>query len=99
MAAYRIAGEALTNAARHAGARSCEVRIVLDEGALRLDVTDDGRGIGEDRGTGVGLGSMRERAEELGGTCAVGPAPGGGTRVSARLPCSVPDDPVSPPEE
>ena len=88
VAAYRIAGEALANAARHAGARSCAVRIALDGAAnvLLLDVSDGGRGIGEHHGTGVGLRSMRERAEELGGTCTVEPAPGGGTRVSARLP-------------
>ena len=95
VAAYRIAGEALTNVARHAGARSCAVRIALDgkTDALLLDVSDDGRGIGEDHGAGVGLRSMRERAEELGGACAVGPAPGGGTRVSARLPLRAPKAP------
>ena len=63
VAAYRIAQEAITNAVRHAGASRCEVRFDLDEGAglLRLEVIDDGRGIGEDRGVGVGLSSMRER--------------------------------------
>jgi signal transduction histidine kinase len=88
VAAYRIAQEAITNAVRHAGASRCEVRFDLDEGAglLRLEVIDDGRGIGEDRGVGVGLSSMRERAEELGGTCVVEPVPTGGTRVRAELP-------------
>jgi signal transduction histidine kinase len=88
VAAYRVAQEALTNVVRHAGASRCVVRFDLDEraGLLRLEVIDDGRGIGEDRGVGVGLSSMRERVEELGGTCAVEPVPTGGTRVRAELP-------------
>ena len=88
VATYRIVQEAVTNAARHAGARNCAVRITPDEGAntLHLEVTDDGRGIPEDRFAGVGLASMRERAEELGGSFAVRKGPAGGTRVAARLP-------------
>ena len=88
VAAYRIAQEALTNVVRHASAKSCTLSLVADEeaGELLLEVTDDGRGVGEGRGMGVGLHSMRERAEELGGTFSVGPGPSGGTRVSARLP-------------
>jgi len=88
VAAYRIALEALNNAARHADAKSCTVRLALCDGALDLVVSDDGRGIGTERRAGVGLHSMRERAEELGGTFAVGPGPTGGTRVEARLPLS-----------
>jgi signal transduction histidine kinase len=88
VATYRIVQEALTNATRHAQARRCAVRIVPDEemNALRLEVTDDGRGIPEDRSAGVGLSSMRERAEELGGSCKVETLPKGGTRVEAVLP-------------
>ncbi len=88
VAAYRIAQEALTNVVRHSGAAECAVRLALGEecGTLRLEIEDDGIGIGEDRGTGVGLHSMRERAEELGGECVVESPPGGGTRVSASLP-------------
>jgi signal transduction histidine kinase len=88
VAAYRIAQEASANVVRHASARSCAVRFDLDEetGVLRLEVEDDGRGVGEDPGSGVGLSSMRERAEELGGTCVVGPSPAGGMRVRAELP-------------
>jgi signal transduction histidine kinase len=88
VAAYRIALEALTNVVRHAQARNCTVRLMLDEenGALRLEVEDDGRGIGEDRRVGVGLTSMRERAEELSGSCTVEDVPSGGTRVRAFLP-------------
>ena len=86
VAAYRIAQEAMANAVRHAGAGSCTVRLSLENSVLRLEIEDDGRGIGEDRGSGVGLFSMRERAEELGGRWVVGSFPAGGTRVRAELP-------------
>ena len=88
VAAYLIVLEAVNNAARHANARNCAVRLRLENGALYLEVTDDGRGIGEERGTGVGLSSMRERAAELGGSCTVEALQSGGTRVRASLPCS-----------
>jgi len=93
VAAYRIAQEALANVARHAGARTCTVRLGLDRaaGALALEILDDGRGLSPDRRAGVGLASMRERAEELGGTWMIGPAPAGGTRVFARLPLPLPE--------
>ncbi len=86
VAAYRISQEALANVARHSGAESCKLRVSLDEGALCLEVEDHGRGLPAERRSGVGLQSMRERAEELGGVCVVEPAPGGGTCVRARLP-------------
>jgi signal transduction histidine kinase len=88
VACYRIAQEALTNVARHAHARTCRIRLSVDRGAgmLELEVRDDGLGMPKNRVAGVGLSSMRERAEELGGTCDVKPDPGGGTRVLARLP-------------
>jgi signal transduction histidine kinase len=94
VAAYRIAQEALTNVSRHAQAKTCRVRLSVDEvaGALGLEVIDDGVGISEDRVAGVGLSSMRERAEELGGTLAIEPRPEGGTRVLARLPLSAPKE-------
>ena len=86
VAAYRIAQEALTNVVRHAHARTCTIRVILDDGSLCLEVSDDGRGLPERPGAGLGLQSMRERAEELGGTCLVEPVPGGGTSVRVRLP-------------
>jgi signal transduction histidine kinase len=94
VACYRIAQEAITNVARHAQARRCEVRLSVEDapGALRLEVIDDGVGIPVDRVAGVGLSSMRERAEELGGTLAVEPEPQGGTRVLARLPLLAPKE-------
>jgi len=87
VAAYRIAQEALTNVVRHAEARTCVVRLALDEppGTLRLEVTDDGRGMPTLCRAGVGLISMRERAEELGGSCLVEAPAQGGTRVQAVL--------------
>ena len=91
VACYRIVQEAVTNVVRHAAARECLVSLSLNEetASLIVEVSDDGRGIGvsSDRnGGGVGMHSMRERAEELGGTFHVRPAAGGGTVVRARLP-------------
>ena len=88
VAAYRIIQEALTNVVRHAEARTCSIRFALDEAAARLtlEIRDDGHGLPSERGTGVGLTSMRERAEELGGFCRVEALATGGTRVCAALP-------------
>jgi two-component system, NarL family, sensor kinase len=86
VAAYRIVLEALTNVSRHAGASSCTVRIAVEDG-LELEVADDGGGINGRPGEGLGLTSMRERAEELGGSLSIGPgADGRGTVVRARIP-------------
>jgi signal transduction histidine kinase len=88
VACYRIAQEAITNVARHARARTCRVRLSIDEteNELALEVVDDGVGFTEDDRAGVGLSSMAERAAELGGRCVVAPNPASGTRVLARLP-------------
>jgi two-component system NarL family sensor kinase len=85
VAAYRIVCEALTNVTRHASARSCAVRLWVDE-ELHIEVVDDGIGLPDGATTGVGLASMRERAAELGGDCLVRTDHGGGTRVLATLP-------------
>ncbi len=85
VAAYRIVTEALTNVMRHAAADTCIVRLVLEHD-LVLEVRDDGCGLPPGGRAGVGLSSMRERAEELGGTCQIESVPGEGTRVRARLP-------------
>jgi signal transduction histidine kinase len=87
VASYRIVQEALANVTHHADANNCTVRLTVADG-LRIEVSDDGIGIPEDHHPGVGLHSMRERAEELGGTCVVGHSASGGTRVQARLPLS-----------
>jgi len=86
VAAYRIATEALNNAAQHAHARSTKVLLDVDEAALRLEVVDDGVGLNGHRGSGVGVTAMAERAEELGGTCSVASRADGGTAVVAVLP-------------
>jgi signal transduction histidine kinase len=88
VACYRIAQEALANVVRHAGADNCSIRIRLDDEACALivEIEDDGRGIRPDDRAGVGMFSMRERTEELGGRCTITPLPGGGTLVKAILP-------------
>ena len=90
VACYRIAQEAIANATRHSGASSCHVSFSLDEAnsSLELEVADDGVGVPANRNAGVGMSSMRERAEELGGTLTVETLPEGGTRVLSHLPLS-----------
>jgi signal transduction histidine kinase len=85
VAAYRIVQEALTNVLRHAGARECEVSVQGRNGHLVVSVADDGAGAPRP-GNGSGLETMRERAEELGGSLELLPRPGGGTVVRAVLP-------------
>lgn len=85
VAIYRITGEALTNIVRHAGARACTVRLIVTD-RVELTISDDGRGLPADAVAGVGLLSMRERAAELGGECAITSVPGEGTTVQVRLP-------------
>jgi len=89
VAAYRIALEAVTNAARHAQARHCSVLLAAD-GELRVEVTDDGTGIAPLSRPGVGLAAMQERATEVGGRCNVSSAVPAGTRVLALLPLDMP---------
>lgn len=86
-AAYHVAREALANVVRHADARRCRVRLHRSaDDAVVLEIEDDGRGVPTDARAGVGLESMRERAAEIGGRCAIERRPGGGTRVIAFFP-------------
>ncbi len=85
VAAYRIIQEALTNVARHARAKTCTVSLAMDRD-LEIEVSDDGVGLPPTRRAGVGLSSMRERAEEIGGSCVIEAGTSGGTRVVAKLP-------------
>ena len=85
-AAYFVAAEALTNAAKHAGASRIEVRIVREPRALVVEVVDDGRG-GADP-SGSGLTGLRRRVEALDGKLSVVSPPGGGTTLHAELPCA-----------
>jgi signal transduction histidine kinase len=85
VAAFRIVLEAVTNIVRHSEARTCCVSLAASDGALAVTVEDDGRGLLDGPGSGSGLSTMRERAEELGGTLAVTTTPRG-IRVTAMLP-------------
>jgi signal transduction histidine kinase len=89
--AYLIGQEALTNAVRHAAARQITVTIAADGSDLLMEVRDDGTGLPPQRHGGVGLLSMAERAEEIGGDLAVSSEAPGGTRVRARLPLLAPE--------
>lgn len=89
VAAYRVAMEALTNAARHADAGIARICFETEGSALVVTVTDDGRGIAPTDRPGTGMRSMRERADELGGTVAVTAPATGGTQVRALLPLAV----------
>jgi signal transduction histidine kinase len=84
--ALAVLGEALSNVARHAGARSVDVYLRYAQGELTLTVIDDGRGISPDA-VHSGLKNMEERAAALGGVLRLGAGPeGGGTRVEWRVP-------------
>jgi two-component system, NarL family, sensor kinase len=86
VAALRIALEGLVNAARHSGGSRAHVRLAVDGDALVVEVGDDGSGVPQRFSPGVGMTSMRERAEELGGSVRIESPDGHGTRVLARLP-------------
>ena len=85
-----VVREAVTNVVRHSGAERCTVTLTREDGELRVEVADTGSGLAPDRRPGVGLSSMRERAEELGGTFEVVARPDGGTVVRVALPLDGP---------
>jgi two-component system sensor histidine kinase DegS len=91
---YRIAQEALTNVWKHADAQLACVSLVVEERFCSLEISDDGKGInpdalGEDEGEHLGLSSLRDRAELVGGQLYVGGMPEGGTRVRVDAPLLV----------
>lgn len=96
VAVYRIVQEAVNNVVRHAQATICEVRLTLidasttqeapEETHLVLEVIDNGIGMAANRPPGIGLHSMRERSEELGGYLVVEVGASGGTCIRAVLP-------------
>jgi signal transduction histidine kinase len=90
--AYFIAAEALTNVIKHARATSAEVKASVTDGALRIEVRDDGAGGARLEGSS-GLIGLRDRAEALEGKLTVNSPVGGGTVIAARLPV-----PAPPPE-
>ncbi len=98
VAIYRILAEALANVVSHADARNVYVQIVVGEDTVSLDVTDDGAGLPEKpRPEGIGLTSMRDRTQEIGGQYAITTIPEGGTHVHATLPLTVPTPPKTRP--
>ncbi len=89
---FRITQEALNNVVRHAQARRVEVALRRGEAHVTLRVADDGRGFDPEApqpGTHLGLWSMRERVEQLGGQFQVESVPGAGTTVRAAIPLRV----------
>ena len=87
--AYRIVQEALTNVAKHAGARRVEVSVIESDDRLRITVADDGRGFEPRLDSGrFGLVGMRERVELIGGRLAIESAAGEGATIRAELPAA-----------
>lgn len=85
VALLRVAQEALHNALRHSGGSQVSLRLRHSEGTLLLEVADDGKGFDQAAARGLGLVSMRERAESVGGVMTVRSAPGQGTTVSVEV--------------
>ncbi len=88
-AVYRAVQESLTNVARHASAKSAWVMLAVEDGAIHVEIEDDGRGIAQEdlaKARSLGLKGMRERISYLGGTLDIGRAPRGGTRLRLRVP-------------
>ena len=93
LAAYRIAEEAMTNAAKHSGASKVTVRLEQSsEGWMSMTVRDDGTGFDSDGAPGgLGIVGMRDYAEVMGGACVVRGRDGSGTEVRVTLPLAAPD--------
>jgi len=91
-ALFRIAQEALTNVAKHAQAKGAEITLRHDDRCVYLEVADDGVGFQElslaagERRHSMGMISMAERADSVGGTCRIESSPGRGTRVIVEVP-------------
>ena len=84
VAAYRIAQEAITNVVRHSGASHCAVRVACND-AVSIEISDNGGGIGPSRRDGLGLASIRQRAESCGGTLSIATS-AAGTCLTVTLP-------------
>jgi signal transduction histidine kinase len=86
-AAYFVASEALTNAAKHSHANGVRLVASSDASTLLIEVTDNGIG-GAGAGTGSGLRGLADRVEAIGGRLTVSSPPGRGTTVRAEIPCA-----------
>ena len=83
---YRVAQEALHNAAKHSGAGRIDVELTDDNALLWMKITDDGKGFDPGRASkGLGLASMRERVRMIGGELVIESAPGRGTTLVAQV--------------
>jgi len=82
--AYFVVAEALTNAAKHARCERAQVGVRLENGAVIVEVRDDGVG-GADTSSGSGLRGLADRVGALGGELDVESRPGSGTAVIARI--------------
>jgi signal transduction histidine kinase len=91
VAAYYVAAEALTNAAKHARAAVVHIDAATADGAVTLVVRDDGVG-GADPSKGSGLVGLRDRVEALGGTIKMDSSAGNGTRLAVTLPAAAQPD-------
>ena len=93
IALFRIVQEALNNVAKHAHASRVRITLARSGDEFVMTIADDGVGYGASGGSavrrrsGLGMVTMRERTQALGGTFEIGPAPGGGTQVVVRVPC------------
>jgi two-component system sensor histidine kinase UhpB len=95
---YRIVQEALTNVARHSGARNVVVTLSRLRSSLDVIIEDDGHGPAATSGAatrGLGVIGMRERAQSLSGTFTLEEGQNGGTRVAVHLPLTVPSTPTT----
>jgi len=89
---FRLIQECLTNVHSDSGSKTARIGIVRDEGRIRIDVTDQGKGISRDRlaeiqalGTGLGIRGMRERVRQFNGEMKI-ESNGSGTTISAIFP-------------
>jgi signal transduction histidine kinase len=86
VAIFRIVQAALDNVITHTQATHCAIHLQIDAQVLTLTIVDDGIGIADQQAPGVGLTAMRERAEELGGRCAIALIQPHGTALAVTLP-------------
>lgn len=91
----KVVREALSNVARHAGASTARVGLVVKQ-EIVLTVSDDGAGVPDEVFGGRGLGNMDTRARALGGRCSIANQPTGGTLVTWAVPTGIDADPTSP---
>ena len=93
IALFRIMQEALNNVVKHAHATCVDIVLARTDTQLTMSINDDGKGYdaradaGALRRFGLGMATMRERTQAVGGTFAIDSAPGGGTRIVVRVPC------------